>query len=139
MQHLTVGGRVTDNAVFAHLFAASLKLRLDQADTHSVRSGDGLRHRENMMQRDKRDIYTEKLDWLCQLVKGHVADVCALHIDHPLIGAQTPCQLTVAHIHCVDLDCTILQHTVGKAAGGCSDIHADLSIQGKVKVFHRFL
>ena len=30
VQHLTVGGRVTDNAVFAHLFAASLKLRLDR-------------------------------------------------------------------------------------------------------------
>ena len=137
VQHLAVGGRVTDNAVFAHLFAASLKLGLDQADTHSVRSGDGLRHREDMMQRDKRDIYAEKLDWLCQLVNGHVADVCALHIDHPLIGAQTPCQLTVAHIHCVDLDCTILQHTVGKAAGGCANVHADFALGGQRKTLHR--
>ena len=112
VQHLTVGGRVTDNAVFAHLFAASLKLGLDQADTHSVRSGDG------------------------QLVKGHVADVCALRIDHPLIGAQTPCQLTVAHIHCVDLDCTILQHTVGKAAGGCANVHADFTLGGQRKTLH---
>ena len=70
VQHFTVGGRVTDNAVFAHFFAASLKLGLDQADTHSVRSSDGLRHRENMMQRDKRDIYTEKLDRLCQPVEA---------------------------------------------------------------------
>ena len=37
VQHLAVGGRVTDNAVFAHFFAASLKLGLDQADNHSVR------------------------------------------------------------------------------------------------------
>ena len=90
-----------------------------------------------MVQRDKGDIYAEKLDRLCQLVKGHVADVCALHIDHPLIGAQTPCQLTVAHIHCVDLDCTILQHTVGKAAGGCANVHADFPLGGQRKTLHR--
>ena len=36
VQHLAVGGRVTDNAVFAHFFAASLKLGLDQADDLAV-------------------------------------------------------------------------------------------------------
>ena len=32
VQHLAVGGRVTDNTVFAHLLTACLELRLDQTD-----------------------------------------------------------------------------------------------------------
>ena len=88
VQHFAVGSRVTHDTVLANFLAASLKLRLDQADTHGVRRSDRLCHRENMMQRDKRDIHAEKLNGLFQHIRGNIADVRPLHIHHPLVGAQ---------------------------------------------------
>ena len=136
MQHLTVGGRVANHTVLANLFTPCLKLRLHKADAHCIRRGDGLRHRENMVQRDEGDIHTEELDRVCQILRLHIADVGALHVYHPLIGAQAPCQLPIAHIHCVDLDCTVLQHTVGEAAGRGTDIHADLAFGCEGEALH---
>ena len=112
-----MGGRVADDTVFTHLLAASLELRLDEADAHCVGRRDGLRHREDMMQRDKRHIYAKKLNRLCQHVQRDIADVGALHVDDALVGAQAPCQLTVTDVHGIDLDRAVLQHTIGKAAG----------------------
>ena len=60
LQHLAVGGRVTDNTLFTDLFAAGLKLRLDEADADSLRRADRICDRENMLERDERNIDTEK-------------------------------------------------------------------------------
>ena len=73
-----------------------------------------------------------------QLVKGDIADVRPLHVHHPFIGAQAPCQLAVAHVHSVDLDRTILQHTIGEAAGGSADVHADLAFGRQREALHGF-
>ena len=134
----SVGSRVTHDTVLANFLAASLKLRLDQADTHGVRRSDSLCHRENMMQRDKRDIHAEKRNGLFQHIRGNIADVRPLHIHHPLVGAQAPGQLAVANIHRVDLDRTVLQHTIGKTAGRGTNVHTDFSIRGQREALHRF-
>ena len=90
------------------------------------------------MQRNKRDIHTEKLDGLCQIFQRDIADVRAFHIHNTFIGAQTPCKLTIADIHGIDLGGTILQHTVRKAACRCTDIHADFTIRRQRKTLHGF-
>ena len=128
--------RVAYHAVFAHLLAACLKLRLHQTDTHSVRGGDALRHREDVMQRNKGNIHTEKLNGLCQILRRDIADVRAFHVYHAFIRPQAPCQLTVANIHGIHLHCAILQHTVGKAAGGRTDVHAHFAVRGKREALH---
>ena len=88
------------------------------------------------MQRDKRHIYAEKLNRLCQHVQRDIADVGALHVDDALVGAQAPCQLTVADIHGIDLDCAVLQHTIGKASGGRTNVHTDLAVRRQRKALH---
>ena len=129
-------GRVTHHAVFAHLLAACLELRLHQTDAHGVRGGDALCHREDVMQRNKGNIHTEKFNGLCKILRRDIADVRALHIHHARIRPQAPCQLTVANIYGIHLHGTILQHTVGKAAGRCTDVHADLAVGGKREALH---
>ena len=62
-----------------------------------------------------------------------IAGIRAFQDHHPLVAAQLPGQLTVAHIDSVYLRCAVLQHAVGKAAGGGADICGDPAgeIQGK--------
>ena len=55
---------------------------------------------------------------------------------HAITPDQAPCQLTVANIYGIHLHGTILQHTVGKAAGRCTDVHADLAVGGKREALH---
>ena len=91
-----------------------------------------------MFERDKGNIHAEKRDFVPQHIRGNIADVCALHIDHALIGAQAPRQLAIAHIHGVHFDCAIFEHTVGKAACRCANIHADLAIRPHGEHLHGF-
>ena len=88
------------------------------------------------MQRNKGNIHTEKLDGLCQILRCDIADIRAFHVHHTLIRPQTPCQLTITNVYGIHLHCTILQHTVGKAAGGRTDVHADLAVRGKREALH---
>jgi hypothetical protein len=90
------------------------------------------------MQRDERDIHTEKFNGFAQLVGGDAADVGAFHVHDPLVGAQFPGQLAVADIDGIDLDRTILEHAVGEAAGGRTDVHADLAVGGQREALHCF-
>ena len=89
------------------------------------------------MQRDKRHVHAEKLHWLGQHIRRDIADVGPLHIHDTLVGAQAPCQLAVSHIHSIDLDGTVLQHTVGKAARGRTDVHTDFAARGQREALHR--
>ena len=50
VENFAVGGRVADDTVFAHLLAASLELRLDEADTQCLGRFFSVLHREDMMQ-----------------------------------------------------------------------------------------
>ena len=72
----------------------------------------------------------------CQHIQRDIADVGALHVDDALVSAQAPCQLTVADIHGIDLDGAVLQHTIGKAAGGRTNVHTDLAVRRQRKALH---
>ena len=87
LQHLKVDFRLADNALFADLALAGLKLRLDHADADSVRRADGVCHREDMLERDERNVHAEERTRLCQVLRLYIADVRSFHIDDARIGA----------------------------------------------------
>ena len=89
-----------------------------------------------MLERDERNVHAEERNRLCQVPRLYIADVCSFHIDDARIGAQAPRQLAVAHIDGVDLDRAVLQHTVGKAARGRANVHADLAVRAHRKDLH---
>ena len=134
-----VYSRITDNTLFADFFASCLKLRLDQSCNFAVLFHQIPDRKQHLGQGDKRYVDRYEGRSLLDILRHDVTDVRALHTDNARIVPQLPVELAVTDIHGIYLDGAVLQHTVGKAAGGCSDIHADLSIQGKVKVFHCFL
>lgn len=138
-KHLPVRGSLAHHAFLAHLFPAGFKLRFYQADTLRPAGRNGLCHRKNVAQRDKRDIHTEKLDIVLQHLACDMANIGALHIHHALITPQFPGKLPIAHIHRIHLLRAVLQHAVGKAAGGCTNVHAHLACRGKRKHLHRLL
>ena len=67
---------------------------------------------------------------------GEVPGVGPLQGDHPFVGTQLPGQLAVARIHGVDLGGAVLEHAVGKAAGGGSDVGADHAGEVQAKDVH---
>ena len=82
-----------------------------------------------MLERNKRHIYAEKFNRFLQILRRDIADIRAFHIDDALVGAQAPRKLPIAHVHGVYLDGAVLQHTIGKAAGGGTNVHADLAVR----------
>ena len=66
-----------------------------------------------------------------------MTDIGAFQIDDPLIAAQLPGQLAVAHIDSIYPGRSVLQHTVGKTASGSADIGTDEILQPQVKFFYR--
>src|SRR5699024_8903927 len=127
---------VAHDTLFPDFFPARFKLRLDQTDTDSLRRADLIRHRENMFERDKGYIHAKKLDFFRQIFRFDIADVGAFHIHDPGIGAQSPGKLSVADVYGIHCGSAVLEHAVGKAAGGSADIHTDFSVGTHGKHFH---
>ena len=65
-----------------------------------------------------------------------IPGVGALQTHHPGVAAELPVQLTIPHVHGIDLGGAVLQHAVGKAAGGGADVGAGLSCQRNRKGLH---
>ena len=136
LQHFAVRGGITDDALLTYFFPSCLELRFHKADAHRIRRTDLVCHRENMLERDKRDINAEECNRFCKVFRLYIADVGAFHIDNTGIGAQAPGKLPVAHIHRIHLDRAVLQHAVGETTGGSTDIHADFSVRPHGKHLH---
>ena len=60
---------------------------------------------------------------------GEVAGVGPLHAHHLGVGAQAVVQLVIPHIHRIDLLRPVLEHTVGKSAGGGPNVGAYRAVQ----------
>src|SRR5699024_8392097 len=105
-------------------------------DTDSLRRADLIRHRENMFERDKGYIHAKKLDFFRQIFRFDIADVVALHIHDPGIGAPAPGKLSVADVHGIDFGSAVLEHAVGDAAGGSAAIHPTFSVGTLGNRFH---
>ena len=57
-----------------------------------------------------------------------IPGVGPLQAHHPLIAAQAPGQLSVAHVHRVDLRRPVLEHAVRKASRGGPYVHTNFSL-----------
>ena len=137
--HLQVDGPLPDHALFPDLFPAGLKLRFNEAYHLAVRLHKGLHRPQDLGKGDKRYVNGDELDLVRDLLRGHIPDVGLFHADHPRVVPELPGQLSMAHIHRIDLHSPVLQHAVGEPAGGRSHVHADLLIQGHAEMGHGLL
>ena len=125
LQHLPVDGGVPHHALLAHLVLAGLELGLDEADhlpplpQHPGDSG------QDELQGYEAHVHAGEIRLLRHLVMGEIPGVGPLQAHHPAVAPEAPGQLAVAHVHGVDLFRSVLEHTVGEAASGGADVHAD--------------
>ena len=117
-------GGVPHHALLAHLLPARLKLGLHQTHRLALRLEQAPKGGQDQFQGDEGHVHTGKVQLIGDLLVSQVAGVGALQTNHPLIAAEGPGQLAVAHVHGVHLHRPVLEHTVGKAAGGGADIAA---------------
>ena len=136
LQHLQVDLGVPDHALFAHLLLPRLELGLNQTDHLAVGSQNAPQGRQDQPQGDEGDVHAGQIQLLRDLLMGEVPGVGPLQGDHPLIGAQLPGQLAVARVHGVHLGGAVLEHTVGKTAGGGADVGADHAGEVQPKDIH---
>ena len=129
--------RIAHDALLADLLPACLELWLDQADDLTVLRHQLPHRRQHLHQRNKRNVNRDKGCRLLDLLRRHITDVRLFHADDPRVIAQLPVEQSVSDIHRIDLYRAILQHTVGKASGRSSDIHAHPALQSQVKMTHR--
>ena len=128
---------VPHHALLTHLFPAGLKLRLHQAHRLAVRLEQATEGRQDQLQGDEGHVHAGKVQLVGDLLMGQIAGIGPFQTHHPLIAAEGPGQLTVARIHGVHFDRSVLEHTVGKAAGGGADIAAHRPVQvDALKGFH---
>ena len=121
--------RFPDNTLFSDLPFAGLKLGLHQTDPLAAYPQQAAEHRQHQGQRDKSHINRAEIKRLRDLLAGDIPDIGPLQIHDPLVCPQAPGQLPVADIHRIDPLCSVLEHAVGKAAGGGADIKTDLPSQ----------
>ena len=138
LQHLQVYGRIPYNTLFADLFPAGLKLGLNQAGDLTALPQQAIKSGKNQLEGDEGHVDGCKIQLIRDLLMGQIPGIRALHADHARIIAQLPVQLAIAHIHGINLLCTVLQHAVRKSAGGGADVGADLIVQIQGESLHRF-
>lgn len=124
-------GGVADDSSLTDVFAASLKLRLDQNDCFERSSlPDGGNHgRQDQGCRDEGNIHCEKGNARRQLTGSELAGIGALHERDARIATQAVGDLTVSCVDGQNIGCSVLEHAVGKASGGRANIQTELSRQ----------
>jgi hypothetical protein len=137
-----LGGLVADNAAFAHMLAACLKLRLDEHYQLPIlaldRKGCGDDRRQNQGGRNERDIHGDEIDDLAELFVSKVAGVGFLKQADPRILTKAKLDLSVSGIDCNDSRSPVLQQAIGKTAGGSADIQTNFAFHVDLPVFQSF-
>ena len=127
------GAGVANDASLADVFAASFELRLDEDDgltaPRLAQCAEGGEDRgEDESGRDERDVHCEEgWSWMRggeEFAGGQEAGVGALAERDAGIVAEFLGDLAVAGVDSEDRLCAALQHTVGEASGGGSDVDA---------------
>ncbi len=112
--------RIADHPrAFVGLRFAGLELRFDQRDDSTARfqqcNGSG----KNFTQRNEGAINHHQIS-ACktyrELRRRKSASVGLFHDHHPRVAAELPCQLPLAHVHCVHPRRAALQETIGETA-----------------------
>ena len=136
LQHLFMHSRIPDNALLPYFFFSGLELGLYQTGYLTAVLQDACHRRQDQLQRDEADIDRSKVQFVRNLLMGQVAGVGAFQTHDPRILPKLPRQLAIANVHSVDLIRAVLQHTIGKSAGGGPDITADATFQVNRKLRH---
>ena len=116
------------DAAFSHLVPAGFKLRLDQDRHRTILLQDGSYRRNDLQNGYERYICRNEIDLFSQHLFCHDFDVRLFHIDDQRMRAELPVELIGPDIDSKDLRRTILQCTVGEAAGRGTDVRHDLSL-----------
>src|ERR1035441_9557916 len=130
-RHL-VGLGITDDPALANAFAPHLELRLHQH--HQLESATRTFHHrwQNERRRNERHVHRDHADRTASfslgpyLLRREIPRIGLLQQPDPWIAAQLHVDLAVAGIDRDYLRHTVLQQTVGEAARGRPDVHANL-------------
>ena len=98
VDHLAPQIRVLDDAALADPVAPDLELRLDHGQAVEPVRGRGQHGRQDLAQRDERDVDHDQVGTVRQLVERHRAGVGALDHGHARVLAQAVVELSVGHI-----------------------------------------
>jgi len=130
-----MGLRIAHNPSFADPLTSHLELRLDQHDGFTtgglrpIRHHQGTQGGQDQSQRDERHIgHRKRRPWIALLVEllcRQTPEIGAFAQHHPLIRAQTPGRLPIAHVDAIHPAGPVLEKAIGEATGGNSTIQAD--------------
>lgn len=116
--------RIAHDSSLANSFTTRLKLRLDQDHCfqRSLQPYCGDDGRQYQRRGNERHIHGQELNLRGQFAGRKLAGIGALHKSHTWIAAELFGNLTVARIHCEHARGSVLEHAVGEASGGRTDI-----------------
>jgi hypothetical protein len=107
---------VGDEPVLADLVAPRLELRLHERDHIGVCGKERRKRRQDVPQRDERDVNRHQIRRVRQVVRAEGARVHALGDEDARVGAQAPIELPVADVERDDRACAALEQHVGEPA-----------------------
>jgi hypothetical protein len=122
---------IADDSAFADIFAAGLKLRLDEDDGFervlSFAAGADSLHdwRKHKGGRDERYVHGDEFDLRGQFAGSELAGVGALHEGDAGIAAEALGDLAVAGIDGENAGGSVLEHAIDEASGGGADVEAE--------------
>src|SRR5215467_1902198 len=117
--------RIADHATLADVLAPHLELRLDERDNLAPRSEDTKRRRQNLFERDERDIDDGERRLVAEDARVERARIRVLHHDHALILAQTGVELAGADVDRVHTRGALLEQAIGEPARRGADVQTD--------------
>jgi hypothetical protein len=112
------------NHTFAHFAPAGLELRLDQGNDISVGLEERRHHRQDLTERDERDINRDEVHSPWQIGERQATGIEPLDDDDTWIGAKPPIELAVSNIQRDDTCGAALKHDIGEPACRCTDIQS---------------
>ena len=102
--------------------SADLELRLDQRQAVVSGGGAGQDGRQDLRQRDERDVDHDQLGSVRKLVRTQLRALRRSINGHPRILAQPPVELAVGDVERDHVHGAALEQTVGEATGRGADI-----------------
>ena len=116
--------RVAHHPTRADPALAHLELRLDQQHEVGVRRGAGGQGGQHQDERDERQVRGDQPGRRRHLLRAQMPHVHPVHHDDPVVAAQRPGQLAVAHVHRHHVRRPGAEQHVGEAAGGRARVQA---------------
>src|ERR1700682_5461418 len=132
-EHLVAVLLVAHDATLADPPAAQLELRFQQHQELRLGGHQAPDRGHHLAQGDEAEVANGQLR-RGPIEQGQVPDVGALHDHHPPILTQTPRQLAVTDVDCVDEAGAARQEGVGETTGGGTGVEADTAARVDTQV-----